>query len=218
MSGRLRMLGCAATMLCMIGVAAPAAAAPTTEVAQGRHLRLVSVADWDAATGMAVGASVRWDLTVSVAAPSPGAVRIALSADGSLPIELDARSCAQPWSEESCAGGIEPLRTAWSPPLQGDQVPLTSIADTAVLHLRLDVRRLAGGADSAETSLRVYASGVGEEVDIGPDGMGLASTGMSPYVLVAFGGVVALLMVTGILLVERARRRNPGNSEADEEP
>ncbi len=197
--------------------AAPSAvlvdAAPTTEVVQGRYLRLVSEAYWDAAAGMAVGSSVRWDLTVSAAAPSPGIVRIAVSADGSLPLELDARACAQPWSGETCATGVEPLREDWAPPLHGELVALTAMADTEVLHLRIDVRRAAGGDELAETSLRVQASGMGDEVAIGPGADELAGTGMSPIVLLVFGGLVALLLVCGILFCERARRRGRRDDE-----
>lgn len=213
MSARLRAVACAATVLCLIGVASPAAALPTTEVVQGQFLRIVSTADWDAAAAMPVGTPLRWDLTVSADAPSPGTVRIALSARGSLPLVLDARSCAQPWAGETCPSGVVPLREAWLPPLHGDQVALVSMADTDVVHLRLDVRRIAGAGEGAEeTTVRVYASGAGEEVDIGPEGGELAGTGMSPIVLLAFGGAVALLIVCGILLLERSRRRARGDS------
>ena len=73
----------------LLGSAAPAWASPTTEIIQGRILRLVSVADWEAAGSLLPGQQVRWDVAVSAVAPDPGIVTIALSATGEAPLLLD---------------------------------------------------------------------------------------------------------------------------------
>ncbi|MFT4213606.1 MAG: LPXTG cell wall anchor domain-containing protein [Microbacterium sp.] len=187
--------------------AAPAAAAPVTETVQGRYLRLVSVADWEAAAQMGVGSTVRWDLTVSVAAPTPGRVEITMSADGTMPLELDVLSCGQAWVGETCPGGAEVLREAWLLPLGDGRQSLASMTDTAVMHLRIEATRVAGDADTY-TDLRVYAAGVGDEVAVGPSGAELPATGMSPVLPVVLGCLVVVLIGGGLLLLRRERQRS----------
>ncbi|MDF2508975.1 MAG: hypothetical protein K0Q52_2834 [Microbacterium sp.] len=187
----------------LLGSAAPAWAAPTTEVIQGRILRLVSVADWEAAGALLPGQQVRWDVEVSAKAPDPGIVTIALSASGEAPLVLDVSMCLRPWQGSGCPGGAVSLRSAWEIPRDGGEVTLDEVADTDVAHVRLSIG-LAEGAETGSTSVRVHASGVGDAVAVGPGG-GLAATGpssLAPWVLA--GGAVSA--VVGLLLSARRGR------------
>lgn len=206
---RRRAIGVAVVVLVMLGSAVPAWAAPTTEVIQGRVLRLVSVADWDAAGALLPGQQVRWDVTVSARAPDPGRVTIALSATGGAGLVLDVSMCRRAWEGSGCPGGAVTLRSAWEIPRDGAEVRLVDVADSEVANVRLIIG-LADGAEVGSTSIRLHASGQGETVAVGPDG-GLATTGLTPQLpwVLAGGGA---LVVTGLLLVARRRRR--GRSDA----
>lgn len=214
---RRRAIGVAVVVLVMLGSAGPAWAAPTTEIIQGRILRLVSVADWDAAGALLPGQPVRWDVAVSARAPDPGRVTIALSATGDAPLILDVSMCLQAWEASGCPGGAVVLRSAWEIPRDGGEVRLAEVADTDVANVRLTIG-LADGAEAGSTSVRLHARGEGETAVVGPEG-GLATTGMPPHVpWVLAGG--AVLAVAGVLLVARRRRvrsdgalaRDPGGA------
>ncbi|MFJ2553573.1 hypothetical protein [Microbacterium sp. NPDC087591] len=185
-------------------------AAPTTQVIQGDVLRLVSVADWDAASRLLPGEPVQWDVAISADAPDPGTVRIAVSATGDAPLTLDASLCMRAWGPSGCPGGATELRTAWSIPRDGSEIALVEVADTEVAHLRLSIT-LNTGDEGGTTDVRVHAQGAGESAVVGPGG-GLATTGLSPIVPVAFG-VGALLVATGAVLVLDHRRRTVRDKE-----
>jgi LPXTG-motif cell wall-anchored protein len=209
--GRLR----AAVVLALVSagalVASPAWAAPTTQVVQGQVLRLVSTADWDAASDLLPGQSVQWDVAVSAESPDPGTVRIGISAVGDAALVLDASLCMQEWDNAGCPGGATQLKTAWSIPRDGVEVSLAKMADTEVAHLRLTVA--LGNGDDGSTQVRVHARGVGETAVIGPDG-GLASTGMtpqSPWIL----GAAGALAVAGVALIAWRRRRRSDDEAGD---
>ncbi|MFB8187830.1 hypothetical protein ACFC14_00810 [Microbacterium sp. NPDC055988] len=189
-------------LVMLLGSAAPAWAAPTTEVIQGRILRLVSVADWDAAGSLLPGQQVRWDVTVSAEAPDPGIVTIALSATGDAPLVLDVSICLREWQGSVCPGGPATVRSAWQIPRDGGEMQLGEVADTDVAHVRLSIG-LGEGAGAGSTTIRLHASGVGEDVAVGPGG-GLAATGPSPLPPWALAGGAALVVV-GVLLVARRR-------------
>lgn len=187
-----------------------ASAAPTTQVVQGEVLRLVSVADWDAASSLLPGVPVEWDVEVSADAPDPGIVRIGVSATGSATLLLDVFVCASAWSAGGCPGGATVLRADWSIPRDGGQIGLTEIADTEVAHLRLAIALDPAGADGS-TDIRVHAQGAGESAVVGPGG-GLATTGPSaslPWVL----GAGAVLVVSGGVVMMVRRRRADGDAE-----
>ncbi|MCK8478616.1 hypothetical protein [Microbacterium aurugineum] len=179
-------------------------AAPTTQVIQGEVLRLVSVADWDAAAGLLPGAPVRWDVAVSADAPDPGVVRIGVSATGTARLLVDISTCSRAWHDAGCPGSETVLRTEWRIPRDGAVVPLAEISDADTAHLRLSVALdPADGAGS--TDLRVIATGAGETADVGPGG-GLASTGPAPGARWAVVGGVLLAVGGGALAVLRRRR------------
>ena len=184
--------------------AAPAWAAPSTQIVQGDVLRLVSVADWDAASRLLPGQPVQWDVTVSAEAPDPGTVTVGISASGDAALIVDALECAQEWQSSGCAGGAMSLKTDWAIPRDGVEVQLLDTADTEVTHLRF-VIALAGD-EVGSTQVRVHARGAGESAVIGPDGGGLATTGMPPSApwFVA-GGVI--LVGAGVASIAMHRRR-----------
>lgn len=182
----------------------PAWAAPTTQVVQGDVIRLVSVADWEAAARLLPGEPVRWDVSVSADAPDPGTVALAVSAQGDAPLTVDVALCMSAWEATGCPGGATVLRTGWSIPRDGGEIPLTEFSDVEVAHLRLAITL---GAEDAggRTDIRVHAQGAGESAVIGPGG-GLATTGLpsiAPWTLGAGG----LLVAIGTLLVLARRRR-----------
>ncbi|WP_447653145.1 hypothetical protein [Microbacterium sufflavum] len=186
-----------------LALAAPAAAvaAPSTQVVQGQVLRLVSVADWDAARDLRPDRPVQWDVQVSADAPDPGVVRLGVSASGSARLRLDIALCAEPWQDAVCPAGATVLRTDWSVPRDGAEVPLAAMRDTETAHLRLTIA-LDPADGSGSTEVRVLAHGAGESAAVGSDGA-LAVTGPSPWLpLAAVGGG---LLLTGAL-VARGRR------------
>lgn len=179
--------------------------APTTQIIQGSVLRLVSVADWAAAGSLLPGQPVEWDIAVSADAPDPGVVRIAVSATGDAQLLLDAALCLQEWTDAGCPHGAATLRTAWSIPRDGVEIPLAQVADTETAHLRLAIfLDPSGGAGAGSTDVRVHAQGAGETVIVGSDG-GLATTGLPPgmpWAVMAGSALVA----SGIALAGRRRR------------
>lgn len=175
-------------------------------------LRLVSEADWAAASDLRPGHAVRWDVTVSADAPDPGVVRIGISAVGDADLVVDVQRCSQEFGENGCGGEATALRSAWPLPRDGVEVALAEMADTEVAYLRLDVA--LDGADIGSTDVRVHARGAGESAVVGPGG-GLAVTGPSAVHPWVFAGGFAL--VSGVALVggsalaaDRRRRRRSG--------
>ncbi|UWF76726.1 MULTISPECIES: SipW-dependent-type signal peptide-containing protein [Microbacterium] len=181
----------------------PAWAAPATEVVQGDVLRLVSVADWDAASRLVPGRPVHWDVTVSADAPDPGTVLIGVSAAGDAALTVAVHRCEAAWGISGCPAGALPIRTEWRVPLDGAEVPLTRIRDDEVARLRLTVALVSGSGGS--TRLRVHAHGAGESAAIAPGG-DLAVTGPPPLAPWALGGGALLLAGLALLVLRRPDR------------
>lgn len=192
--------------------AQPAWAASTTQVVQGQILRLVSVADWDAAGSLLPGEPVQWDVTVSADAPDPGTVTIGVSATGDAELVVDASLCMQPWTTSGCPGGETVLRSDWSIPRDDAEVVLARMADTETAHIRLSIA-LAAGDRGGSTDVRVHAAGAGESAVIG-EGGGLATTGMPPVVFWVLGGGLVLLLLGCLLLLARRRRPHDEGEES----
>ncbi|MBS0024327.1 hypothetical protein [Microbacterium paraoxydans] len=192
-----------------LALAAPAAAvaAPTTQVVQGQVLRLVSVADWEAAGDLRPDRPVQWDVQVSADAPDPGLVRLGVSATGTARLRLDVRLCPEPWRGDVCPAGAEALRTDWSVPRDGAEVPLTAIRDSETAHLRLTIA-LDPDDGSGSTEVRVLAHGAGESAAVGSGGT-LAVTGPAPWLPLALAGG-GLLLIGGFVARGRRERDRTG--------
>jgi LPXTG-motif cell wall-anchored protein len=198
----------AAILAAGVLAAAPAWAAPTTRVAQGEVLRLVSTADWETASRMLPGRPVHWDVTVSADAPDPGTVTIGISAAGDAPLMVDASLCTREWGPQGCSGEVTVLETQWDIPRDGSESALIEMSDTDVVHLRLALELRADAAGA--TDVRVSARGAGDSVVVGSQGA-LAATGMTSIVPPALLGAAVLLLgvVLGVV-----RRRSPGDADA----
>lgn len=202
-------------VLLVFGASAPAWASPSTEVVQGRILRLVSVADWGAAGSLLSGQQVAWDVAVSADAPDPAVVTIALTASGDAPLVADVSMCMRDWGPTGCPGGAVVLQSAWELPLDGSPVVLTEVADSDVAHVRLTIG-LRDGVEVGSTTVLLHARRAGETVAVGPDG-GLASTGLSPLApWILAGGSV--LIAAGLTLVARRRGRQGESTAARRDP
>lgn len=193
----------AAVVVGLTAAASPAWAAPSTQVVQGEVLRLVSVADWDAASSLLRGQPVQWDVTVSAEAPDPGTVTVGMSASGDAALVVDALACAQPWEGSGCASGVVMVKTDWAIPRDGIEVELLQATDTDTTYLRFVVALAGDGLGSTE--VRVHARGAGETAVVGSDGGGLAMTGMPPLAPWLAGGVV--LLGAGLASMAAHRRR-----------
>lgn len=196
-----------ATVLVMS--AQPALAASSTETIQGRYLRIVSTADWNAAQSLGVADTVRWDLEVSADAPDPGTVEIEVSAMGDAPLVLSASACSAEWTDAACPGEVESLLSEWDVVRDGSRTPLAVMTSTEVSHLRLTISLGAEADEGAgATEVRVHAEGAGDSVSVSPDAP-LAPTGQVP-VAPWITGSAAMLMVVGLLLIGRRRSRERG--------
>ncbi len=194
-----------------LGGSGIAAAAPATEIVQGQYLRIVSAADWQAASHLGAGAAVPWDLSISADAPEPGRISIGVRATGGTPLLVDVLQCAQAWQTGGCASGAVTLRTGWELPRDGSLTPLLSMADTEVAHLRLVVA-LGGGAAGSPTSVQVQADGTADMVIAGPGGELIAETGLDAALpqLLAIGAVVLVLIATLMIVTGRRRSGSDG--------
>ncbi|MFK4760435.1 hypothetical protein ACI3KS_05815 [Microbacterium sp. ZW T5_45] len=189
-------------LVCLLP-AQPASAATTTQIVQGDIIRLVSIADWDAAASLLPGDAVQWDVEVSAQAPDPGTVTIGLSATGSTELLVDAAVCMRPWTADGCPGGERDLRSGWSIPRDGTEIAIVQMADTETAHVRLSVA-LGENGGGGRTDIRIHASGVGDQVSVGQDEE-LAATGMSAWWFGTLGGGAVLLAI-GVVLVTARRR------------
>lgn len=192
-----------------LAVAAPAVAS-VTEVVEGRYLRLESVADWSAASSMVAGDSVRWDVSVSADAPDPGTVSIGVRAEGDAELRVDAARCPQRWETDGCPGGAARVRSGWSIPRDGVEVPLLAVPATEVAHLRFAIS-LADPAAGGSTAVSIHATVAGETVVAGSAGR-LAVTGLSSIPWVLAGGAVLLLSGGAFATVRRRRPREEGEA------
>lgn len=208
------LVGGVLALLAVFAVPAVAWAAPTTQVVQGEVLRLVSVADWAAASSLRPGAPVQWDVAVSAEAPEPGTVKIAVSATGDAPLRLDIALCPTAWQASGCAGEVTPLRADWSIPRDGSEIGVTEVDAADVARIRLTI--VLDGADSGSTTeVRLHAHGAGESAVVGPGGDGLATTGLPPSTPLIFVGG-AVLVAAGVLLALRRRRRAGDDGDAED--
>ncbi len=190
------MRSAAAIALVLVGVlagAAPAAAAPTSDVVEGRHVRIVSTTDPTSMRQMLPGDVALWDVSVSADAPEPGSIEIALSGSGDLPLVIDVRSCAEAWHGSGCASGEEPVARALPAPLDGALIALLETDAHDATHLRLEVAvpREAAAAPGSTTLLRVHVDGYGDALEATTPGGGI---GALPSTSSPLGGAALLAL------------------------
>jgi hypothetical protein len=198
--------------------AGPAWATPTSVVVQGRFLRIVSVADWDAAGRMTPQSDVPWDLAISTRATDGGTVTLSVTATGDEPIRVTTRTCAVAWQGAQCPASERVLASNWMPTSTAADLALEQVPASATTYLRLDVQLAPGAADvglGAATTLTVHARGGGDSLAVGTDGALAATGGDAPTSVLAIGvGLLAAgAMVLGARLVAKVRRgRSDGES------
>lgn len=205
-AGRL-LVAIAVTVLWL--VPAPASAVPTTQTIRGEYLRIESVADWDAATTLAPGEVVLWDLAISAVPPEPSTVRVGIQASGGAPLRLTIRSCTTAWEENACPGDARDLRSDWEIPRDGSPSPLLSMASDETTHIRLEVQ-MAEPSELA-TQVTVSATVAQETVTVNPHPGAstgdLASTGAPIETQIVLAVCAAGVLFLGATLVVRSRRR-----------
>lgn len=203
-----------ATVALML-IAAPAWAAPSTEIVQGRYVRIVSVADWQAAANLRTGHSVSWDLTISADAPGPGTLALGISALGETPLTVDATLCSQDWEAGGCPGATVGLRSAWDVPLDGSLTVLSEQSTAGPARLRLVVSLgSGGGGDPAPTSVLVHVRGFGETTVVSSD-PALAVTGApsaTPQHPLLIASIALLIGLAVQLHGRRSRRKDRGGA------
>ncbi|GAA2174300.1 hypothetical protein GCM10009846_19720 [Agrococcus versicolor] len=180
--------------------AAPANAAPSTEVIQGEVIRLESVQDAAAMATMDLGRPVAWDVGVT-AARSDGTIELSLAV-AATPNAYAAtvRWCSAPWSETGCAAGATPVVEAT---LVDGAIELgaQSAAETRWYRIDVELIQRIGGATAA---IDFRASGAGETVESGGEAS-LPTTGQDSGVVAAFG-LAIVAIATGIVVAAVARR------------
>lgn len=198
-------VGASLLMPALSGAATAASTAPSAETVEGEHLRIVSVADWHAATNLIPGDTVQWDLSISVDTSQVATVSIGLSAEGDAALLSSARLCLQQWDDDECPGGAVTVHEAWDLPRDDTVTLMIEITDTDTAHLRLMIS-LGDGAhvDDGHTIVRVHALTEHESLVVEPPGA-MAPTGMSSNPLSLFIPGAAVLLITAAILFVAGR-------------
>ncbi|EMY34301.1 hypothetical protein D477_010376 [Arthrobacter crystallopoietes BAB-32] len=196
--------------------AAPAEAAPTEHIIEGRHVRLTSVNDPAQMRNMVPGKPVQWQVGIDTIDQVPGRVRIGLSATGAASMRLHARLalCSERWIDASCPGTTTAAAPRTLAPGTAEQQVAVVPADKESW-LLLDVALPAAAAPLAGDSLdvRLHAHGSGDHLDVGLEAdlpLRLARTGPESTSLLwlAAGAVAAgLLLALAARVVKRSRAR-----------
>lgn len=200
--GRRRTAGAALGLAIVLVSATPAAAAPTTEIVQGTHVRIASTADWSAMSRLSPGRPEPWMLTITADAPDPGEMSVSVRSTGSLALLVDAAACPVPWEAGSCPHGRIDL-SRLSPVPSARTVLWNARPAQEPIHLLLNVSLAPSGAPDANAALTVTVEGRG----IGTTQLGgpLARTGGSPLLWAVPAGLLAIVL--GGAHVVAARRR-----------
>lgn len=186
-----------------------AAAATTETVVQGEVIRLTSIGDAGAMATLAAGESAVWIVGVEADAPSPGIVRMSLTAEGPANpmLEVTVTACDHRTVDGRCDD--ESLLVPVTPLDERDAFDLGSMGDTEQRWLRVETWLSPQGAEVPVLSeFTVIADGFGESV--GTDGSGaMAASGVGAAPLLT-AAAVAIVGGVVVSLGTAARRRRRG--------
>ncbi|MDQ0895239.1 hypothetical protein [Agromyces ramosus] len=186
-----------------------AAAASTEAVVQGEVIRLTSIGDAAEMATLGAGESAVWIVGVEAEAPSPGTVRISLTAAGSANpvLEVTVTACDHRTADGRCDG--ESVLVPTTGLGERDTFDLGTMADTEERWLRVETRMSDAGSELPVLSeFTVSAEGFGESV--GTDGSGaIAASGVdvAPLLAIAAAAVIGGAVVS--LTTAARRRRTP---------
>ncbi|MET0304053.1 MAG: hypothetical protein ABW040_08370 [Microbacteriaceae bacterium] len=188
---------------------AAAAAAPNVRVVQGDIIRLTSIED-AGMSSLVPGAEAIWQVGVSAEAPGPGMIEVTTVSRGDpdLHLRYDISICAQEWADDACAAPRVVIED--SPvPLDGASRELDRFSASGQAWVRVAVRMPATVDPDVDgrVDVRIQASGLGDDVAVGPGGTGtLPDTGAPVSWAVGAAGVF-LLGLGAVLILRRARAR-----------
>lgn len=202
--------------LVALAVVLPAAAAPPQTV-RSKYLTVVSILDPRAAM-MGPGETVHWQVGISAEPPDPGTVTIGLSATGDATMGLTAaaRACSVQWVDGVCSGRVWSLPALDPLPIDGAEHALLTMpsGEERWVELAVTMPPTAVPEPGDGVSVLVHASGHGDSLAVGPDG--LAGTGgpSMRWPLLALGAIAAGLTLT--LWARRRHRRDIGDADRTE--
>lgn len=202
----------------VLSAAPPAAAVIEEEVVHGTYLTLTSLSD-SAMHQMSPGATVHWQVGITVTAPEPGEVHVALSGTGSDHLGLGAtvQACSVPWVGDTCSGQSWPQLTLDPLPIDGIERPLLTMPSIEQRWLLFNVTMPEGAqAEPGDhVSQQIHATGHGETVVVGPGDIATTGTAtdMRGAIMLAVGAVVVGLLIA--LLGHLGRLGRDGRSRRD---
>jgi len=180
------------------------------------RIRIVSELDAETASQLSPGTTVDWYVDVRTTPGSPGTVEISLAETGQLGLEVAAFRCETEWDGSACTAGETLLRPQGA--LRGETAELLSMPDTDAAHLRLVVVAPDDLPESAQGTLRLLASGAGDEKEAEGPHTPLEPSGAMPVwglVCAAAGALCAGAAITVTRAVTRRRRASAREALAD---
>jgi len=202
--------------------AADTNAATETRTAHGDHLRMASLGDSDQMRNLSPGRSATWTVDVWAEAPEPGDISLDIGADGALAdvpaaMTVTVTMCSQRTAEADCGDSATTLV---------EEASLSELRDDGGHRQELttmsteEERRLFVTATLAESAtdlgvvgdagtVRITATGAGDELSLGPDYPdrddegALPRTGIEGWQWLLLAG--GLLVAVGATLVSRRR-------------
>ncbi|GGF49299.1 hypothetical protein GCM10010922_26520 [Microbacterium sorbitolivorans] len=185
----------------LFAVAVGLAATPSDD---GDRIHISSDLDAETAAQLSPGTTVEWFVDVTTTPGEPGTVTVSLAEVGDLGLEVEAFRCATEWEGGACAAGETHLRPLGR--LLEDGTELLSMPDTDAAYLHLIVVAPTDLPESAQGSLRLTASGVGEPNDAEGPQTPLQPTGSMTLWGLACAAIGALGAGAAITIARAVRR------------
>lgn len=178
---RLHAVGAAVLMMAVLAAPPPAHAErpahAETALISGTHLRLQTSGDPAAMQNLAPGEPVVWTVGAWAEAEEPGRIDLALTARGALAetggaATVTVRACAEPWNGARCPSGAQTLlATTTFDRLAEAPRDLASFPSEEQRWLQIEValQDSASRADGLRGALVVHATGLGDDLETGPE-------------------------------------------------